>query len=251
MVEKITSDITLGETHYSNVWKVRFDTGHGGEVEFCHYDEAFAEGKEEGLFQGYEQGFEEGFTDGKQENQDAAFEEGWSEGYEEGKEEGIVQGYDQGYEEGLVDGKEEAYEEGYNAGYEAGRLDGGGAAAVYSGNFTPADNTLEVEIAVGGAYTHFVVYAAGTVTGHGVKAGANIIADKEARYLWCSSTNNTGSALSTVVAVSGYSDNINGFGCNNTMVVFNTNSVKITTSTPAGLCFGYFIAGVTYNWYAW
>lgn len=77
MVEKMTSDIKLGETHYSNVWKVRFDTGHGDTVEFCHYEEAFAEGKEEGLGQGYDQGFEEGLVDGREEGIQTEYDRFW------------------------------------------------------------------------------------------------------------------------------------------------------------------------------
>lgn len=77
MVEKITSDIKLGETHYSDVWRVLFDTGHGDTVEFCHYEEAFAEGKEEGLGQGYDQGYEEGLVDGKEEGIQSEHDRFW------------------------------------------------------------------------------------------------------------------------------------------------------------------------------
>ena len=77
MVDKITSDIKLGETHYSNVWRVRFDTGHGDTVELCHYEEAFAEGKEEGLGQGYDQGYEEGLVDGREEGIQTEYDRFW------------------------------------------------------------------------------------------------------------------------------------------------------------------------------
>ena len=77
MVEKITSDIKLGETHYSDVWRVRFDTGHGDTVELCHYEEAFAEGKEEGLGQGYDQGFAEGLVDGREEGIQTEYDRFW------------------------------------------------------------------------------------------------------------------------------------------------------------------------------
>lgn len=82
MVEKITSDIKLGNEVYDGVWKVLLDTADGGTVELCHYEEAFAEGKEEGLTEGYDQGFEEGLADGREEGIQTEYDRFWD-GYQQ------------------------------------------------------------------------------------------------------------------------------------------------------------------------
>ena len=46
----------------------------------------------------------------------------------------------------------------------------GGASAIYSGSFTPAENLNIAEIEIGGVITHFLCYAIGSVTGNSLKA---------------------------------------------------------------------------------
>ena len=93
MVEKITSDIKLGNEVYDGVWKVLLDTADGKYVELFHYEEAFAEGKEEGLFQGYEQGYEEGLVDGREEGAQSEYDRFWD-AFQNG---GAVSSYEYGF----------------------------------------------------------------------------------------------------------------------------------------------------------
>lgn len=130
----------------------------------------------------------------------------------------------------------------------------GGTSAVYSGSFTPAENVLTVTIDVGGSYTHFVCYAVGTVTGHSVKATAGFIADFEAPCLWGMSTSNNGASLNVIPHQATIAENVANkyFTTNNTQIRYNRdNTCTIDTSIASGACLGYFIAGVTYKWYAW
>lgn len=128
----------------------------------------------------------------------------------------------------------------------------GGASAIYSGSFTPAENVLKVEIDVGGSFTHFVCYAIASVTGNSIKATGGVIADVETPYCWGMSSNNSGASM---IVIPSSSDNTSDGGyyfiMNNTRVTMNTDNVVINTSTASGTCLGYFIAGVTYLWYAW
>lgn len=131
---------------------------------------------------------------------------------------------------------------------------GGSGFALYSGSFTPVENVLEATVDVGGPFTHFVLYAIGTVTGNSVKATNSFTVDTETPRCMGTATNNSGSSLSAVLGtdVMG-TDNpkYKRFAFNNTQILAYSDSVHVTTSTPAGSCLGYFIAGVTYLWYAW
>lgn len=130
----------------------------------------------------------------------------------------------------------------------------GGESAMYSGSFTPADNLLTVEVNVPGDFTHFVLYATGTVTGLSMKTSAFLMFDLQTPYLYGLASNNSGSALSSVFTVNKYVDNgtHKRFGANNTaIVIYNSNLVSIETSNPSGTCLGYFPTGVNYLWFAW
>lgn len=135
----------------------------------------------------------------------------------------------------------------------------GESSGVVSGSFTPSENTLDAVINIGKSFTHFIMFATGTVTGNSVKATANVIADLNIPYCYGASTNNAGGSLSVIPYAQELftgedgtlSKPFSGFLMNNTQVRIFDDCVRILTSSPAGSCLGYFIAGVTYAWYAW
>lgn len=138
------------------------------------------------------------------------------------------------------------------AGYGQGSS-GGSSPAVYSGSFTPAENVLSVEIPIGGTFSHFAVYAIGTVTGYSVKSTAFCLFDVSTPICYGGATNNSGTSLSALNVVERISSSEGNpfIQMNNTQITIISNVVKITTSNPAGACLGYFIAGMTYLWFAW
>ena len=130
----------------------------------------------------------------------------------------------------------------------------GGASAIYSGSFTPAENVLNLEIDVGGEFTHFVLYTDGTVTGHSVKGTYMLLIDEETPVVYGAATNNAGTSNSAILrSLDMHTDNqnYNLFALNNTGIRVYPDSVHIATSAASGSCLGYFISGVTYKWFAW
>lgn len=129
---------------------------------------------------------------------------------------------------------------------------GTGGSAMYSGSFTPADNVLEVDINIGGTYTHFVCYALayGETLGNGVKAAHTVYFDNLNHVGGFIGTNNGGTAhiagaMAYNAGKSRYETNT--VGC---YVALTDEAVKLT-GIGGGAGFGYFIGGITYQWYAW
>lgn len=129
----------------------------------------------------------------------------------------------------------------------------GGSAAVYSGSFIPAENVLKVTIDIGGEYSHFAMYAESSVTGFGVKSTAGAIIDKTIPAIFGMATNNSGASGAAYFSSYRWNENegLPFFQVNNSQISVGNNSVTITTASPTGTCFGYFIADVKYNWFAW
>ena len=138
-------------------------------------------------------------------------------------------------------------------GIETGGSSGGsGGSAFYSGSFTPTENVLSIEIDVGGSFTMLLLHTQDTVTGNGVKAARGILFDPYDDYINILTTNNTGTAVSSVyqtLSGNGSGGAVGGNG--NLLITRNGNIFSVKSTLTSGNCPGYFIGGVTYKWYAW
>lgn len=139
---------------------------------------------------------------------------------------------------------------------------GGGVSAIASGKFTPAENVLEVTVNTGVENMNtFMLYAKADVRNKGVKAGFCVFIDNIKTTSNTNGvmvfTNNSGTGWSNIdisfkINVSESDGERAYWIVNNTRTTFYVNGdVKIKTSDAAGSCFGYFIGGVEYQWYAW
>lgn len=127
---------------------------------------------------------------------------------------------------------------------------GGDSSGVIIGSFTPAENTLSVTIDIGSYPEHFLLYTNGDVLGNNLKIGNGLIIDRTLPYVFFVSSNTSGSAYNTAGQTTTYNDS-QYFVVNNTRITFADNKITINTSLAAGSSFCYFLAGVTYRWYAW
>lgn len=127
-------------------------------------------------------------------------------------------------------------------------------AEMVKGSFTPEENILEAEFNVGVPFSFFVLYPTEDVTGN-TKNGNTIIVDFDNSFASVTATNTGGTALGTIADIFGYNDTVDAmyFIANNTRITKTkaTNTLKVSTSSAAGACFGHFKGGVTYNWIAW
>ena len=91
----------------------------------------------------------------------------------------------------------------------AGIETGGGGSAIYSGEFTPAENLTTISIDIPGNYTYFVIYATAKVTGYSVKATGFLFTDNASPLWYAIASNNTGASLGTVIYEFQYADETN------------------------------------------
>lgn len=128
---------------------------------------------------------------------------------------------------------------------------GGDSSGVIGGSFTPTENVLTIEVDVGTTFRHFVLYTFDTITGQSVKASKFLLVDLDMNECTGVSTNNSGSAMGSVVDVGVNADENGTFAImGNSRITILENSIKISGGT-AGNCMAYFLVGVAYNWYAW
>lgn len=125
---------------------------------------------------------------------------------------------------------------------------GGGGSAMYSGEFTPAENVREMDIDVGGAFTNFCICATKPVTGYGVKSTGFAFADFNTPIFCGGATNNSGTSLTVFLMHFSLKNGI--FVLNLTEISKTENTIAIKGDT-AGNNLGHFIGGITYKWYAW
>lgn len=128
---------------------------------------------------------------------------------------------------------------------------GGDSSGVISGSFTPTEDTLSVTIDIGSYPEHFLLYSNDDLLGKGFKVGNGLIVDRTLPYAFLTSSNITGSSYTTGGQTSVYNETSQIFTVNNTRIAFADNEITISTSTASGASFAYFLAGVTYTWYAW
>ena len=119
---------------------------------------------------------------------------------------------------------------------------GGGGNSIYSGTFTPAENTLGPTIDVGADFTHFVVFAdTNPSASDNVKKFFAAVCDfsRAGNDVITIASNNTGSAL------------IGGFYAYKWFAKSGTTVRCTNTGTSGQASAGYWVGGVTYNWFAW
>lgn len=183
---------------------------------------------------------------------DDRYDEGYSDGYEASQGAIILQ------EKTVTENGEVTADEGYTGlskvivNVESGTGGGSGGGGVLTGEFCFDENTLTTTVEIGQAYTHFAIFAYDPVTTSSGKGTLLCAADKLRGRLYCVATNNAGSALQTAL----YSDtptvteDASTWVNSRLSVVAYEHSVTITGYT-SGTALGYFLAGVTYRWYAW
>lgn len=132
-----------------------------------------------------------------------------------------------------------------------------------SGSITLTENG-NITIDVGQPFTKFLIAAQETVIGYGVKATSHIFADwtdpTTYNYMYVS-TNNTGTASAVYL---GYDVNTNNdrtgeyfYILNNCRTIYytedNVNSPNriVLAGGTSGTCYGTFLAGIEYKWWAW
>lgn len=127
----------------------------------------------------------------------------------------------------------------------------GDSSGVIGGSFTPTENVSTIEVDVGTTFRHFVLYTFDTITGQSVKASKFLLVDLDLNECTGVSTNNSGSAMTGAVDVIFNTDGSGTFAImGNSRITILENGIKISGGTT-GNCMGYFLAGVTFNWYAW
>lgn len=113
---------------------------------------------------------------------------------------------------------------------------GGSGTDLRSGTYTPAVNTLGLNLDVGINASHFIMYSTTAHTGHGAKAFGAVIADFTNSVQITVGTNNAGTAYAA------YRD---------TFFSKSGTSIICTDTATSGGHPGYWIGGLTYQWYAW
>lgn len=113
---------------------------------------------------------------------------------------------------------------------------GGSGTDLRSGTYTPATNTLGLNLDVGINASHFIMYSTTAHTGHGAKAFGAVIADFTNSVQITVGTNNAGSSYAA------YRD---------TFFSKSGTSIICTDTATSGGHPGYWIGGLTYQWYAW
>lgn len=128
-------------------------------------------------------------------------------------------------------------------------VSGGGGSGVNmtTGSYTPTENILKPTFSVGASFDYFLITASVDVTGNGVKAfkGAFVVIESD-NYgnAWLGqSTNNSGASGNAFSGRNGGGSQ-NWFKKDGTDFVVNNNGTSGTNP-------GYFVAGVTYQWWAW
>lgn len=115
----------------------------------------------------------------------------------------------------------------------------GGGGSVASGTYTPAENTLGPSFDVGTSVDHFVIFATSSPLGSGVKTAQGAIVDYTASSptVCAIGSNNAGSSGSTYT----YYD----------WFTLSGSTITCTETGTTGVAMGYWISGITYQWYAW
>lgn len=117
-----------------------------------------------------------------------------------------------------------------------------GGNSIYSGTFTPAENTLGPTFDIGADFTHFVVFAdTNPSASDNVKKFFAAVCDfsRAGNDVITIASNNTGSAL------------IGGFYAYKWFAKNGTTVRCTNTGTSGQTGAGYWVGGVTYNWFAW
>lgn len=114
-------------------------------------------------------------------------------------------------------------------------------SSIASGTYTPVSDTTTATFNIGDAsLNHFLVYALSAVTGHSKRAGGVALADFDNLVSMVVATNSSGSSMSTV----NFSPTSVSYG------ITKSGSV-ITVSGTSTTNFNNFLAGVSYQWFAW
>ena len=109
----------------------------------------------------------------------------------------------------------------------------GGGSSVISGTFTPSENAYGHTFEIGSSWSYFVFYAASNPYGTGVRTVGAGIVEKNGIHVGVGS-NTSGSSASA------------GYNSSNYCSTTDTTVTIIGNSSN-----GNFIAGITYNWFAW
>lgn len=119
-------------------------------------------------------------------------------------------------------------------------VSGGGGSSVCSGTFTPTENILAPSFNVGATISHFLVFPTTNIFGtQSVKMFWSAYTEFGATDVYSLTSNNTGAASVTRF----YQDS---------WFTFSNGVVSCTNSGTSGAGnAGYWIAGATYQWYAW
>lgn len=116
-----------------------------------------------------------------------------------------------------------------------------GGSGILTGSFTQDANSLTKTIDVGdSSFTHFLLTARTSPYGNGVRCGSCAYVDFTNTIVYTVTANSSGGS-----AQAGYNySNTNGFSKSGT-------TVAITSGGNSTTQFNYFVAGITYDWFAW
>lgn len=121
-------------------------------------------------------------------------------------------------------------------------VSGGGGGSILSGSVTPATNSNGMTIDVGASFTHFVIYATTNPGGNSIKAFRASICDFSASptNIVSLATNNSGSGLAGSAQAT-----------ENQWFTKSGTTVTCATGISGATSPGYWVEGITYQWYAW
>ena len=127
-----------------------------------------------------------------------------------------------------------------------GSYEGGGGSSVQSGTYTPTENTTGPSFNIGADLNHFLIYNTSDITG-GLKSFRFAYCDfslQSYKNVATVATNNTGSGMAG--AVTYYNS------ANYTWFTKSGSTITCTSTGTSGAgAAGYWLAGLTYQWYAW
>ncbi len=136
---------------------------------------------------------------------------------------------------------------------------GGGGGSLFSGSFTPSENTSTVTISVGSPYNNVLVFSHSPVTGHDTKATSLLyfhnvsFSASDTKLLICVTTNNGGTSQSTFRTNFTGTEQSGGlyFIYNNCRTDFYADYTIKFKGSSSGTAYGYFVGGIKYSWFAW